>query len=166
MKKYSYFKIDTRTKLKFNPGQGTDVALPTANPVTQYLPTRTIRSNSSIDETMLTGRTYPQADSTSPVKQFPSSSSIMRATPVTSTVKTTSTPPVSSPTSSVSASDIGITKKEGYNSSVNITGARAIDNRKAINPRTLGQSAQKNATGLLGSTRNRNDYYRRVLNAL
>lgn len=167
MKKFAHFKVNTRTKLKFSPGEGADVELPSANPVTQYLPTKAPSTSSSIDESMLTGKTYPQADSTSPVKQFPTSSSVMRSTPVEPSVRTNPSPPMSTAISSGQDSGIGRTIKEGRVGSVNITGAisSGADTRKALNPRTLGQSAKGGATGLLNKGRG-NDYYRRVLNAL
>jgi hypothetical protein len=58
-----------------------------------------------------------------------------------------------------------MSKKEGHVGSVNITGAREEDSRKAMNHRTLGTGTQKDAKGLLNRGSN-NDYYRRVLNAL
>jgi hypothetical protein len=162
----SDFKVHTRTKLKFNPGTGMDVELPTPNPVTQYVPTTYPSTELSNEDSFLTNTLHPNAVAGNSVKDFPTASSVLRGTQVDKSVQTNPNPPVSMQSKSTGIVEAGKTKKEAKVASVNITGSGEDDSRKAMNPKTLGQSATKNASGLMNKNTNDQSYYRRILNAL
>jgi hypothetical protein len=153
---YSYFSSHTKTKLKFNPDIGTDVALPTPNPVTQYL------STSPTDKDIITGRSNMLLSTASSASQ-PSASSILRSTPASneSQYKVPSVP-LASPFSSEPVVEAGRSKPEM--STLNTIGGR--DTRSTLDTRAISKGTKKfKGAGLLGHNPNRN-YYRQVLNAI
>lgn len=156
---YTYFSSHTKTKLKFNPDVGTDVALPQPNPVTQYLPTNA----GSPDSDIITGqRNMPL--STAPSSQYPSTSSILKGTPASSTAgyKIPSAP-LASPFASEPVVEAGRTKPEMSTLNTKSMG----DTRKTLDSRamTKGLKSRSSKPGLLGGNPSKN-YYRQVLGAI
>lgn len=148
---HTYFSAHPKTKLKFNPGIGTDVALPTPNPVTQFLPTTPTTGD------VLTGTSYT-AGSNIPVKLQSSTSSIMRGTP-----STMSSAPAPSPVSSVPLVDAGRNKPEMST----LNSGPSLDSRSTLDARAISKGTKKfkGKPGLLGKNPSKN-YYRSVLNAM
>lgn len=154
---YTYFSSHTKTKLKFNPDIGTDVALPTPNPVTQYL------STSPTDRDIITGRSDMLLSTASSASQ-PSTSSILRGTPASNTSQyKVPAAPLSSTMASEPVVEAGRTKPEM--STLNTSGGRDTASTLDTRAITKGTKRLTGKKGLLERNPNRN-YYRQVLNAI